>query len=237
MKKYKFTWGNLEAEYSKCLRNGYQIITCEDYVRLKGNLTQKIIVNRIDIDFSIKKVINILDIFDRLNIKGTFFLRLHAPEYNPFSFENYRVLKRLLNSGHELGYHSEIIDQSIIWDEEAEDCLRRDLKVLGSMFDYEVKSVASHGGNTGFNNLDFWKKNKPKDYNLLYEGYDKEPEYNLFQEAFYISDSEWTQWKCYNKGVLLENDRRSPSEHLKDEHQLIHLLIHPDTYYKRHIYE
>ena len=237
MKKYKFTWGNLEAEYSKCLRNGYQIITCEDYVRLKGNLTQKIIVNRIDIDFSIKKVINILDIFDRLNIKGTFFVRLHAPEYNPFSFENYRVLKRLLNSGHELGYHSEIIDQSIIWDEEAEDCLRRDLKVLGSMFDYEVKSVASHGGNTGFNNLDFWKKNKPKDYNLLYEGYDKEPEYNLFQEAFYISDSEWTQWKCYNKGVLLENDRRSPSEHLKDEHQLIHLLIHPDTYYKRHIYE
>ena len=147
------------------------------------------------------------------------------------------MLKRLLNSGHELGYHSEIIDQSIIWDEEAEDCLRRDLKVLGSMFDYEVKSVASHGGNTGFNNLDFWKKNKPKDYNLLYEGYDKEPEYNLFQEAFYISDSEWTQWKCYNKGVLLENDRRSPSEHLKDEHQLIHLLIHPDTYYKRHIYE
>ena len=76
-----------------------------------------------------------------------------------------------------------------------------------------------------------------KKYNLLYEGYDKEPEYNLFQEAFYISDSEWTQWKCYNKGALVENDRRSPSEHLEDEHQLIHLLIHPDTYYKRHIYE
>ena len=40
------------------------------------------------------------------------------------------------------------------------------------------------------NNLDFWKNRKPKEFNLLYEGYDKEPEYNLFQEAFYISDSE-----------------------------------------------
>jgi len=162
---------------------------------------------------------------------------MHAPEYNPFSFENYRVLKRLLNSGHELGYHSEIVDQSIIWNEEAEDCLIRDIKVLGNMFNYQVKSVASHGGSTGFNNLDFWKDKKPKDYSLLYEGYDKEPEYNLFQEAFYISDSEWTQWKCYDKGILLVNDRRSPRDHLKENHQLIHLLIHPDTYFNKHFYE
>ena len=131
MEKYNFTWNNLENEYSSIIDQGYQIITCEEYIRIKENLPDKVVVNRIDIDFSVKKVINILDIFDKLNIKGTFFLRLHAPEYNPFSFENYRVLKRLLNSGHELGYHSEIVDQSIIWDEDAEDCLIRDLKVEG----------------------------------------------------------------------------------------------------------
>ena len=237
MKKYNFTWKNLENEYSECLKNGYKIIKCEEYVKEKGKLGQKTLVNRIDIDFSIKKVINLLDIFDRLKIKGTFFIRLHAPEYNPFSFENYRVIKRLLNSGHELGYHSEIIDQSKIWNEDAETCLVRDLNVLGKMFNYKVKSVASHGGSTGYNNLDFWNNRKPKEFNLLYEGYDKEPEYNLFQEAFYISDSEWTQWKCYNKGKLLEDDRRSPIDHLKDNHQLIHLLVHSDTYFHNNIYE
>ena len=237
MEKYNFTWSNIEKEYSECLKNGYQVITCEEYVKQKGRLSQKTIVNRIDIDLSIKKVINVLDIFDRLGIKGTFFVRLHAPEYNPFSFEGYRVLKRLLNSGHELGYHSEIVDQSIIWSEEAEDCLVRDLDVLGKMFNYQVKSVASHGGSTGYNNLDFWTNRKPKEFNLLYEGYDNEPEFNLFQEAFYISDSEWTQWKCYDKGKLVVNDRRSPIEHLKDDHQLVHLLIHPDTYFDNHIYE
>ena len=237
MRKYNFTWSNLEKEFNAIIDNGYKVITCEEYVKLKGNLPKKTLVNRIDIDLSIKKVIHLLDIFDRLNIKGTFFIRLHAHEYNPFSFEGYRILKRLINSGHELGYHSEIIDQSKIWNENPEDCLKRDLKVLGTMFNYKVKSVASHGGNTGFNNLDFWKDKKPKDYNLLYEGYDKEAEYNLFQEAFYMSDSEWTQWKCYDKGKLVENDRRSPSEHLEDGHNLIHLLIHPDTYFKNHIYE
>ena len=105
------------------------------------------------------------------------------------------------------------------------------------MFNYKVKSVASHGGMTGFNNLDFWKKYKPKDFDLLYEGYDQEPEFNLFNESFYISDSEWTQWKCYDKGKLSENDRRSPSEHIKEKHELVHLLIHPDTYFKNHFYE
>ena len=54
------------------------------------------------------------------------------------------------------------------------------------------------------------EKRKPKEFNLIYEGYDSEPEFNLFNEAFYISDSEWTQWKCYNKGVLVKGDNRSP---------------------------
>ncbi|WP_025665437.1 polysaccharide deacetylase family protein [Aquimarina megaterium] len=235
--KYKFTWKNIEKEYASFLDNGYEIITGEQYVKNKPNLPKKTVVNRIDIDFSVKKAAVLLDIFDKLRIKGTFFVRLHAPEYNPFSFENYRILKRLLNSGHELGYHSEIVDQSIIWNESAEECLKRDIAILSKMFNYDVKSVASHGGNTGFNNLDFWKDKKPKDFNLLYEGYDKEPNYNLFQESFYISDSEWTQWKCYNKGILQSGDRRSPSEHILDGHELIHLLIHPDTYFNNHFYE
>ena len=175
MNKYSFTWDNLKNEYKSIIESGYDIITCEEFVKKKGTFIKKVLVNRIDIDFSIKKVNTLLDIFDQLKIKGTFFVRLHASEYNPFSFEGYRILKRLINSGHELGYHSEIVDQSIIWEEKAEDCLLRDLKVLGNMFNYQVKSVASHGGNTGFNNLDFWKDKKPKDYSLLYEGYDKEP--------------------------------------------------------------
>lgn len=237
MSKYKFTWNNIEEEYRFIIDNNYEVITCEEYVLRKGTFKGKVLVNRIDIDFSVKKTEYLLNIFKKLNIKGTFFVRLHAPEYNPFSFESYRILRRLLDEGHELGYHSEIVDQSIIWGEDAEACLIRDLKVLGAMFDYEVKSVASHGGQTGFNNLDFWKARKPKEFGLLYEGYDKEPEFNIFQEAFYISDSEWTQWKCYNKGTLVENDRRSPSQHLQDGHELIHLLIHPDTYFTNHFYE
>jgi hypothetical protein len=105
------------------------------------------------------------------------------------------------------------------------------------MFGIEIKGIASHGGMTGLNNLDFWKERKSSDFGLAYEAYDKEPEFNLFQESFYVSDSEWTRWKCYNKGKFVEGDRKSLSEHALDNHSILHFLIHPDTYYLEHFYD
>ena len=178
-----------------------------------------------------------VDLFNELGIKATFFLRLHAPEYNPFSYENYRIIKKLIECGHELGYHSEIVDQAAIWNENPYDCLVRDIEIINKMFGITIKGVASHGGMTGLNNLEFWKEHKPAEFGLLYEGYDKEPEFNLFQESFYVSDSEWTKWKCYDKGKLIEDNRKSLAEHAADRHKILHVLIHPDTYFNRHIYE
>lgn len=233
----KFTFEYIKEQFSDILKKEYKIMRCMDYPEWKtGKRTEKILVNRIDIDFSVKKAERLCKIFNELNIKGTFFVRLHAPEYNPFSFENYRILKFILDSGHEIGYHSEIIDQAAIWNENAEDCLKRDITILNEMLGIKISGVASHGGFTGLNNLDFWKGIKPSDYNLKYEAYDKEA-FNLFQEAFYVSDSEWTRWKCYEKGKRLENDHRSLAEHAQNDHKIIYSLIHSDTYYDRHFYE
>ena len=236
---FHFTFANIEEQYKKAIALGYSFITCEEYYNFKKDnaVLKKIIVNRVDIDFSVKKTATLLDIFNRLGIKATFFLRLHAPEYNPFSFENYRIIKNVINSGHELGYHSEIIDQSVIWNESAKSCLERDIKIINEMFGIQITGIASHGGNTGLNNLDFWIDKCAQDFGLHYEAYDKLNTFNLFQEAFYISDSEWIRWKCYDKGLRVENDYRTFSEHLDDNHDLIHILIHPDTYFDKHFYE
>lgn len=233
----KFTFAYIEHELIEALNSGYRFLTCSQFIEQKNELLfPETIVIRVDIDLSVKKTARLIEIFNRLNIKATFFLRLHAPEYNPYSFENYRILKLLIGSGHELGYHSEVIDQAAIWNEDAEQCLLRDLSVMTAMFGIKVNAVASHGGMTGLNNLDFWKGKTASQFGLLYEAYDKE-NFDLFDNSFYISDSEWIRWKCYNKGTLCIGDNRSLSEHLKDNHPLIYLLIHPDTYYDNHFYE
>ena len=100
-----------------------------------------------------------------------------------------------------------------------------------------IEGVASHGGMTGLNNLDFWREKKPTDFGLLYEAYDKQPEFNLFQESFYVSDSNWTSWKCYQNGILRPDDKRTLGEHSFDGHKIIYSLIHPETYYDNHCYE
>ncbi len=237
MHPFKFTFAEIERQYKAALDAGYSFITCEEYYHKKNNLPEKIVVNRVDIDFSVKKAKVLGDIFNRLGIKATFFVRLHAPEYNPFSFEHYRILKQLSEAGHELGYHSEVVDQAAIWNEDAGECLKRDIDIMNRMLGINVKGVASHGGMTGLNNLDFWKDKTPEEAGLLYEAYDTHPGFNLFNTSFYISDSEWTRWKCYDKGIKIEGDTRSFAEHLQDNRPLIYLLIHPDTYYNEHFYE
>ena len=76
-----------------------------------------------------------------------------------------------------------------------------------------------------------------KKFGLLYEAYDTKKEFNLFQESFYISDSEYSRWKCYSKGKLQMNDHRDLSEHLRNNHKLIYLLLHPETYYENNPFE
>lgn len=235
---FPFTFSNLKAYFEIALSNEYDVITCKNFINYKNEgKSNKILVNRVDIDLSCKKARRIAEIFNELKVKATFFVRLHAYEYNPFSFENYRCLKFIRDSGHEIGYHSEVIDESVIWNEAAEECLIRDLHVLNSILGIKVVGVASHGGMTGLNNLDFWNEKKPEDFGLSYEDYDKQPAFNLFHESFYVSDSAWTYWKCYDKGVLRPDDKRTLGEHCKDNHRIIYSLIHPDTYYDEHFYE
>jgi len=236
MDKFQFTYQNLYDQYKKSIDLGYEIISCRDFVGKKNNLNSLTIVNRVDVDFSLKKARRIGENFNDLGVKGTFFIRLHAPEYNPFSFENYKVVKFLIESGHEIGYHSEIVDQAAIWNEDPAECLIRDIEVMNRMYGVKIEGVASHGGMTGLNNLDFWKDRSPDEFSLVYEAYD-DKKFDLFNNSFYISDSEWVRWKCYDKGVLQEGNNKSFGEHLNDKHGLIYLLIHSDTYFNNHFYE
>lgn len=236
---FKFTYEALKKQFESALIQGYEVLTCAEYVRRKSSnsLSKKTVVNRVDIDYSVKKCEKVGEKFNELGIKASFFVRLHAPEYNPFSFENYRIIKQLIESGHEIGYHSEVIDEAQIWNEPAVDCLKRDIDVFNRIFGIEIEGIASHGGLTGLNNLDFWKDKTPSQFGLLYEGYDKQPENNIFWESRYVSDSEWTRWKSYDNGTLRAGDQRSIAEHLEEDLPLIYTLIHSDTYFENHFYE
>ena len=227
MKNFNFTFKNLKEEYKKILKLNYQVMTCNDYVNKKPK--KKTLVNRIDVD--------ILEIFRSIKIKGTFFFRMHASEYNLFSFESYRIIKKILKEGHEIGYHSEVMEQSIIWGEDPVKCLKRDIEILEKIIGVKINGIASHGSLSGINNLDFWNKRLPSDFDISYEAYDKSKNFGLFWKSIYVSDSNWNHWKSYKNGKIMKNCQKSPSELCKENHNLIYLTIHPETYYNQHFHE
>ena len=232
-----FALKKLGDDIRLAMDHGYRFITCREWAELPNKPEQKnVVVLRIDVDDSINSLQQLLELCYQLGIRGSLFLRLHG-SYNPFSFENYRVIREAIKNGFEIGYHSEVVDQSAIWGEDGELCLKRDVEVLSRMFNHEVVGVASHGGRTGLNNLDFWRDRSPKELGLLYEAYDNTPPFGLFSQSLYISDSEWTKWKCYRNGVRVQGDTRSFGEHLDDNPELIYLLIHPETFFNIHPYE
>jgi hypothetical protein len=238
MQPEAFTWGYIADELRQVKAAGRPILRLVDYVNASPSVrTSDIVVLRVDVDVSLKKGEMLCEIFNELGIKATFFIRLHAKEYNPFDFENYRILRFIRDSGHEIGLHTEVIDQAKIWREPAEVSLRRDLDVLASLVGGPILGAACHSGLTGNNNLDFWKGRSPSEFGLLYEGYDETEAFGLFGKSRYVSDSEWTRWKAYNNNQLMQGDRRKPSEHLVDNPKCLYLLLHSDTYYTHHIYE
>ena len=61
--KFHFTFKNLESQYKTALDLGYSFLTCLDYSKNKNNLSKLTIVNRVDIDLSVKRMAELDDLF------------------------------------------------------------------------------------------------------------------------------------------------------------------------------
>jgi hypothetical protein len=232
----KFTFDYIEDQYARIVAGDYKLLNCLDAIALLNsgkNLPKYCLINRVDVDMSVPRARRLGMMFSKLGVPASFFFRLHANEYNPLSFENLAIIRDLDAMGFEIGYHSEIVDGAAIWQEDAADVLRRDLDIMAAMLGKRIEGIASHGGLTGLNNLDFWSDRSAEEFGASYEAYDE----RIFKAGVYVSDSEWTRWKSYRKGHRIENSMTSPAEYVELREEQIYLLVHSDTYFDRHIYE
>jgi len=225
MGKCEFTFKHLKEIYKKALDLDYKICTLREYFT-SNSTSEKILINRVDIDMNIIKAKKTAEIFNELGIHGTFFVRLHAQEYNPFSFESKRIFKYIRSVGNEVGLHHECVDVEKYWKQNSDMLMKFDLDLLEKILGTDVYGVAAHNGNTGYNNLDIWKNTNTNNFGLVYEAYNEQ----LWNKCVYVSDSMWTYWKIYKKGGLINNDHRCLCEHLEDKHKLLYVLIHPEAY-------
>lgn len=231
---FDFTFATYKEIFQKALDNDYEIITLKEFFLEEYNKEKKILVNRIDVDIKIDRLKVFYEIFKELKIKASIYLRLHAPAYNLLTIGNIKIIQDLASIGCEIALHTELEDVGEYCKVDKKELLSKEITLFELILKQKVYGTASHGDMTPYNNLDFWKENKAEDFGLLYEAYDKK----LWDHCRYVSDSEWTQWKAYKNGKLLQGDRRTPIEHIEEDlPPVLHLLTHPESWYKGYIYE
>ena len=223
MSSCEFNLRSYKNIFKKALDEDYQIIMLKDFFLNRYDKNRKILINRIDIDFNCKDALKVGEIFKDLNINGSFYFRLHAKEYNIFDFDNFNIIKILIKWGNEVSLHTETVDFQKLCDENDVESFTNEIKFFEEFFKIKIYGTASHGGNTGYNNLDFWKIHKPEEFGLVYEAYQKD----IWETTRYISDSLGDKWKYYENGKLIENDHRCPCAHLDEGVKRIYLLTHP----------
>jgi hypothetical protein len=228
-----FTFAEYERIFRGALDAGYRVITLREYFDGTFAKGEKILVNRVDVDVKIDRLPRFLEIYERLGIRASIYLRLHAPAYNLLSFGNIAIIRALAKAGNEIGLHTELADAQGHCSIDSVLLLRHEIGLLEAVIGAKIYGTASHGDMTPFNNLHFWTTHRPDEFGLLYEAYDKK----LWDNCRYISDSEWVRWKAYENGNLIENDRRTPLEHLADGVPVLHMLTHPESWYDLYIYE
>lgn len=228
-----FTFDYYKKIFQIAIENDYKIITLKEFFSDEYDKNEKILVNRIDVDVKIDRLKTIYKIFKELNVKASIYVRLHAPTYNLLSIGNIKIIQDLISIGCEIGLHTELQDLEGYCNLDKKKTLVQEIHLFETLFAMKMYGTASHGDMTPFNNLHFWNTHKSQEFGLLYEAYDKK----LWNNCRYLSDSEWTRWKAYENGILLENDRRTPIEHMSDDVKTLHLLIHPESWYEEYIYE
>mgnify|MGYP003114939695 FL=1 len=102
----------------------------------------KIIVLVHDVDHDISLCSNFLDAEKELGVISTYFLRLHARQYNMLSPASIEIAKKILNAGQQIGLHYEpsFCPQNASHEEH----VNSELKILSNILGKEIKCFNIH---------------------------------------------------------------------------------------------
>lgn len=102
----KFSLKYYNDSILSALKKNYIFTSCKNYDSLDIE-DSKVVLLRHDVDFNLENALNIAKIEKDLNITSTFFIRLHARNYNILEYKNFNIIKKIISMGHEIGLHFE----------------------------------------------------------------------------------------------------------------------------------
>lgn len=159
----------------KLIAKDYDFQTFADFLRSPKS---KAIMLRHDVDLLPQNSLSFAKIQSALGISGTYYFRIIPQSYNE------KIIKEIIDLGHEVGYHYETMDTNKGNEDNAYDEFCRNLDKFQKIT--PIKSISMHGSPiSSFDNRAIWKK---YDYRKL--GILAEPYFDIdFNKVYYITDT------------------------------------------------
>lgn len=177
--KIDFTFRRFSEFLNIVKENRYSFHTFHDFIQFHNTSNNsRILVLRHDVDARPNNSLTAARLQAKLGIAGTYYFRMVPQSYDE------RVIKEVVQLGHEVGYHYETMDTCKGNIDKAYEEFCRNLDKFRKLT--SVYTISMHGSPMSpFDNRDLWKK---YDYRKL--GIVGEPYFDIdFNNLFYITDT------------------------------------------------
>jgi hypothetical protein len=192
-------------KYARCLRKALDLNYAILQVRqTTAPLPEKCLILRHDIEYSVDCALRMAELEHEHGLRSSYFVLAHSVFYNPFTPQNTKKIRRIIDLGHEIGLHYETYyfednDLSPV------DGIRNDVSYMERMFDIHIHSVSQHRpARSSF------VEELGKHFIDAYRA-------DLIYGMYYISDSS-CKWRSLDLYESLGREKQ------------IHALVHPDNW-------
>lgn len=205
MQKDDFSLKNYKRCLEYSLELGYSFFTLADFFSNAANAAKNIIL-RHDIDTQLDMALEMSYIEKSLNLRATYFIRLHSHSYNFLCIKDIRKIKQIIDNGHEIGLHYES-DFYLLNNKSINESVKVEVDIIEYFCNIKIKTICPH------------EPTRTNCFNLESVNYDQAYDDKLFKKYKYISDSS-CRWR---DGSFYEN--------ISKGHQNLYILTHPYWWY------
>ena len=149
----EFTYKAYDGLIKELLQNNYVITDYFEYKKYK-----KCVILRHDIDYDLRKSLQIAEIEAENGVKSTFFILLTTDFYNICSKRSIRVINKIKQCGHDIGLHFDEakygIDDSNRDGQKLSELIRREIGILSDIVKRDVRVVSMHRPSAGILRLE-----------------------------------------------------------------------------------
>jgi hypothetical protein len=180
-----FTLDKYKELCSALLVNHYVPLTFSEYLENGNKISNNFVIIRHDIDRKPLNALKMAELENEIGVRSTYYFRY------PYTFK-VEIIKRIIDMGHEIGYHYEVLSKANGDHEKAKELFEKELGKFREI--YDVKTICMHGSPLSkFDNRDLWKAYNFTSFGIIGESY-----LSLGKDVDYFSDT-GRNWNSKNK--------------------------------------